>query len=371
MLGYVLIANVLTSGYNFQKGSILLGYLDGKGGSGEDSSGIIVKNVEDSEISKFVEKNKYTSLFKIASADSNFIAGLDNNNNSDQENLSNVGKSSNPEEENNENIPFVLVQDNYLVSPASYYDETLADLKYGIVKYKVQAGDTPSSIATSFGISTYTVLWVNNLKVGDYIKPGQELEILPVTGIKHIIKANDNIKDIAKSYKADEEVIIAFNNLPADGSLGEGSEGKVIIVPDGEKEAPVKPAPQIANNASKLVSSSKFKRQTNLNPQNGHRFPYGYCTWYAASKIYVPWGGHAKSWLANARAYGYETGKIPLAGSIVVTTENRWYGHVAYVESVSGNSITISEMNYVGWGRTSVRAISINSPVIRGYIYLN
>jgi surface antigen len=88
-----------------------------------------------------------------------------------------------------------------------------------------------------------------------------------------------------------------------------------------------------------------------------------------ASKRFVPWGGNAGTWLYNAKAQGYSTGKKPVAGSIVVTTENRYYGHVALVEKVSGGSITVSEMNYAGWGKMTRRTLSANSRVIKGYIY--
>lgn len=348
----------------------MFSYLDGKGG-GENSDNIIVKSVDNFDEYQSANKS-YVPIVKIASADSSLVGNL-------QVSRDGLGADNYiPEQagsldlEIKQPINLTIVQDNSILSPASYYDESLSDLKYGIIKYKVQSGDTPSSIATSFGISTYTVLWANNLKVGDYIKPGQELEILPVTGIKHTIKSGDSISNIAKEYKADEEEIIVFNDLPADGSLPEGSEGKVLIVPNGQKEAPLKPAPQTKDDSRVVISSQKYThKNTNLNPNNGHRFPYGYCTWYVASRVYVPWGGNAKSWLTNSRAYGYSTGKTPIAGSIVVTIENRWYGHVAYVEAVNGNTITISEMNYVGWGRKSVRILNVNSSVIRGYIYVN
>lgn len=359
-----------TFDYNFQNGSILFSYLDGKGG-GENNDNIIVKSVNDFDEYQLADRS-YIPIVKIASADSSLAGNLQTSrdgldaDNYTSEQANGLGL------ENKQPINLTIVQDNSILSPASYYDESLSDLKYGIIKYKVQPGDTPSSIATSFGISTYTVLWANNLKVGDYIKPGQELEILPVTGIKHIIKPGDSISNIAKEYKADEEEIMVFNDLPADGSLPEGSEGKVLIVPNGRKEAPLKPAPQIKDDSRVVISSQKYTyKNTNLNPNNGHRFPYGYCTWYVASRVYVPWGGNAKSWLTNSRAYGYRTGKTPVAGSVIVTTENRWYGHVAYVEAVNGNTITISEMNYVGWGRKSVRVLNTNSSVIRGYIYVN
>ena len=53
----------------------------------------------------------------------------------------------------------------------------------------------------------------------------------------------------------------------------------------------------------------------------------------------------------------------------MVSTENRYYGHVALVEKVSGDSVTISEMNYAGWGKVSRRVISASSRAIKGFIY--
>lgn len=348
---------------------MLFRYLDGKGGS-DDSENIVVKSLEINTDNP----DSFVSIAKVASADPNFILNMTNSSSDQTGPGSNVYETPTDAEENSANNagdPVSIVQGNYIIAPASYYDESLADLKYGIVRYTVQSGDTPSSIATSFGISTYTVLWANNMKVGDYIKPGQELEILPVTGVKHTVKKGDTVERIANLYKADKDEIIVFNALPADGIFSEGSEGKILIIPNGEKEAPLKPrvVVQADPNERKVISSSKYK-PTNLNPFKGHTFPYGQCTWYVASKVFVPWSGHAKSWLTNSRAYGYETGKAPIVGSIMVTTENKWYGHVALVEAVNGDKVTISEMNYVGWGRTSIRVLDTNSRVIRGYIYV-
>jgi len=364
LLGCVSMINA-SFDHNFQVGSILFTHLDGKGGSGSDED-IIVKNINDGKGDSV--NGDYIPIVKIANADSNFsgYAKISQEEKSLSDNYSD--EISDLLVDYNTVSP-VLVQANSFVSPAVYYDDSLADLKYGIVKYEVEPGDSPGSIAASFGISTYTVLWANNLKVGDIIKPGQKLEILPVTGVKHITKATDTIESIAAKYKADQNEIALYNKLPAitDEAL---EKGKILIIPNGEKAAPLKPKPQIRSTGSKIVSSSKYNyTASSVSASKSRRFPYGYCTWYVASKVYVPWNGHAKSWLTNARAYGFKTGNIPVVGSIVVTTENRWYGHVAFVEAVHGNSITVSEMNYVGWGRKSVRTIPINSSKIRGYIY--
>ena len=78
---------------------------------------------------------------------------------------------------------------------------------------------------------------------------------------------------------------------------------------------------------------------------------------------------HGGTWLYKAKSMGYKTGKTPKVGSIVVTTEDRYYGHVAFVEKVSGNTITVTEMNYTGWAKTSRRSLPANSRVIKGFIY--
>ncbi|MFA6097538.1 MAG: LysM peptidoglycan-binding domain-containing protein [Candidatus Paceibacterota bacterium] len=349
---------------------MLFRFLDGKGGS-DDSGSIVVKSLEVNA----EDQSSFVSMAKIASADPNFLVNMTNST-TDQADLDSntlavlVDDEEDPAEALGDPIP--IIQGNYVMAPASFYDESQANLKYGIFKYTVQSGDTPSSIATSFGVSTYTVLWANNMKVGDYIRPGQDLEILPVTGVKHIVKKGDTVEKVANLYKADKDEVIAFNSLPADGIFPEGSEGKMLIVPNGETAAPLKPrvvAPPRDSNERKVVSTAKSS-STFKNPLGSHRFVFGQCTYYVASKVYVPWSGHAKSWLTNARAFGYETGKTPVVGSIMVTTENKWYGHVALVEGVNGDKVTISEMNYVGWNRTSVRVLDINSRVIRGYIYM-
>ena len=100
-----------------------------------------------------------------------------------------------------------------------------------------------------------------------------------------------------------------------------------------------------------------------------HPFPYGYCTYYVSQKRTVTWSGNASSWLAAAAADGKAIGDTPQPGAIMVTSEGGRTGHVAYVEAVSGDSFTVSEMNYKGFGIVSSRTISDSAGFIRGYIY--
>jgi len=108
------------------------------------------------------------------------------------------------------------------------------------------------------------------------------------------------------------------------------------------------------------------------NPGSGpypNHFSFGYCTYYVATRRYVPWFGNAIEWWANARAYGYPEGSAPKVGAIMVTRESS-LGHVAYVESVNGNQFTVSEMNFSAWDVVDRRTITLGGSVpIVGFIY--
>lgn len=125
--------------------------------------------------------------------------------------------------------------------PGSFQDEILI--------YTVVGGDTPGAIAEGFGISLNTLLWANNISNPNRIKVGDELIILPVTGVKYEVKKGDTIEAVAKKFKGDVDEILSFNNLATGESLEVGS---VLIIPDGEIVAPL--------SASTARSISSFSR---------------------------------------------------------------------------------------------------------------
>ena len=59
------------------------------------------------------------------------------------------------------------------------------------------------------------------------------------------------------------------------------------------------------------------------------------------------WGGrgHANQWLSNARNAGIPTGSTPKVGAVGVTSSGP-FGHVVWVEAVSGNRVYVSQYNY-------------------------
>lgn len=229
-----------------------------------------------------------------------------------------------------------------------------AEKKREITTYYVLGGDTISSIAKKFGISTITIKAANNLG-SDTIKPGQKLTILPADGIVHTVSRGETLSAIVAKYQGNLHKTIEDNNL---GRADQIFAGQKIVIIDGKQPATTRLASR--TNTQGKVSGIKVNQSKGPN-----HFPFGWCTWYVASRRYVPWRGNANTWVTQARRSGYQTGRTPAPGAILATNESRW-GHVAYVESIHGSTITVSEMNYSQWGRVNYRTLPASYGV---YIY--
>lgn len=86
-----------------------------------------------------------------------------------------------------------------------------------------------------------------------------------------------------------------------------------------------------------LAASNPYKQTTQWGTN---------CTWYAWKMAYekagvtLPGWGNANTWYNSAKKAGYEVGQTPKAKSIVVWEWDK-YGHVGYVEKVSGDKIYV------------------------------
>lgn len=104
------------------------------------------------------------------------------------------------------------------------------------ITYTVQAGDNVSVIAEKFGVSVETILWANgNLEDNpDYLQVGDELIILPVSGVYHTVAKDDTLESIAQKYKVRVEDITSYegNYLQEPYTI---TVGQKLIVPGGRK----------------------------------------------------------------------------------------------------------------------------------------
>ncbi len=99
-----------------------------------------------------------------------------------------------------------------------------------IIYYTVQNGDTISTIAHRFGLTVNTILWANNLSSLSLIRPGDNLTILPASGILYTVKSGDTAAKIAAKYGIDAAEILSTNNIG--DSL---KAGQKIILPGARK----------------------------------------------------------------------------------------------------------------------------------------
>jgi len=104
-----------------------------------------------------------------------------------------------------------------------------------VITYTAEKGDTLSTIGEKFGVSTDTIKWSNDL-TNDNVTVGDELKILPVTGIQHKVQKGDTISSIAKKYNTEAQKIadFPFNDF-ANPETFALVEGQMLVVPDGIK----------------------------------------------------------------------------------------------------------------------------------------
>lgn len=109
-----------------------------------------------------------------------------------------------------------------------------------IITYTVEKGDTVSIIAKKFStkdnqISENTIRWVNDI-TGDNLTVGDEIKILPTTGIAHKVEPGDTVYSIAKKYNTNPQKIVdwPFNEF-ANAETFSLVSGQMLVVPDGIK----------------------------------------------------------------------------------------------------------------------------------------
>lgn len=246
---------------------------------------------------------------------------------------------------NSDDSRLYMTQDSSLVSllnPLGTISDNFS--RDRIILYPVQDGDTPSSIAKSFDISLNTLLWANNLRSPNLIRVGDELVILPISGIKYEVKGGDTIDSISKKFKGDRDEILEFNGLAIDGTLAVGTE---IIIPDGEAVAPASGLSPVLRASSNLPEYSGYylrpilggrnSRATRSNPHGIH----GNNGVDLATSCGSPVLASAPGQVIVAKTYNYNV-KFDYGNYVVINHPNgtqTLYGHLAKILVASGQAV--------------------------------
>ncbi|HEY0907756.1 MAG TPA: peptidoglycan DD-metalloendopeptidase family protein [Candidatus Paceibacterota bacterium] len=207
--------------------------------------------------------------------------------------------------------------------------------------YVVRSGDSLSQIADMFGVSVNTIVWANGIKGA--IREGDELVILPISGVSHTIKKGDTLKSIATKYKADMGDILAYNNLSANDTLEVGSK---VIIPDGEIQAVAASKTSSVSTEALRNAGGPLYKDYYMRPIDGGRKSqglHGYNGVDIAAPIGTPIHASADGVVIIARSSGYNGGY----GSYVVISHpngtQTLYGHMSKVNVTQGESVTKGE----------------------------
>ncbi|MEW8978075.1 MAG: M23 family metallopeptidase [Symbiobacterium sp.] len=99
-----------------------------------------------------------------------------------------------------------------------------------VITYTVVEGDTIEAIAQRYGVSTETLLYVNDMYADDILQIGQELKIPTMDALVYEVVPGDTMWGIADAFDADFEEIVAANpDVDADAL----KPGDIVFVPGG------------------------------------------------------------------------------------------------------------------------------------------
>jgi len=103
--------------------------------------------------------------------------------------------------------------------------------------YTVEAGDSVRTIAKQFGVTNETVIWENDLTDPDVLQVGQQLRILPFSGLIHEVHPGDTVASVANAYGASVQDVISANKLSDPFIIVVGQK---LAVPGGYRPLPQK-----------------------------------------------------------------------------------------------------------------------------------
>jgi surface antigen len=260
---------------------------------------------------------------------------------------------------------FYLGRFSTIVKPLSI--PSSVPMSHSSTTYTVGDGEDLPKIATKFNVTIEEIRWSNPiLKETDRVTAGVKLSIPPTHGVVVSVHLGDTADSLAATYHVNAATIMDFNRLLIDpNALPEGLE---LVIPGGR-------GPTLTIKTENYPTTVRYGGGYKVSlgapsgPYLNPRFPWGWCTWYVATRRNVTWLGDAYQWFGNAQAQGYPVGSAPKADAIMVTWESG-LGHVAYVESVNPDgSWLVSEMNFRGFGVTSQRTIKPGQVPLIGFIY--
>lgn len=141
-----------------------------------------------------------------------------------------------------------------------------------LVHHIVKEGETISTIAEHYGISSNTIFWANDISSVHRISVGDVLTILPISGILHEVRSGETLLAIANEYDVEADTIVETNDLEDIHHIFEGQE---LLIPGASRVVARSSTRTIsARTPTQSVASGYFIRPTTgrltQGPHGGH-----------------------------------------------------------------------------------------------------
>lgn len=227
-----------------------------------------------------------------------------------------------------------------------------------VLRYTVQDGDSVFGIADRFGIEPETVLWGNFETLEDnpsMLRPGQELNILPIDGTYHQWKAGDSLASVADFFGVEVSNIVDWPGNGLDPDAPGAEDGAWLVVPDGKRAFKTWFVPTIARGRAGVgmaFGPGGCSGDYSSGAVGSGGFIWPSANHYVSGNEY--WSGHLGIDIAagtGETVWAADTGVVVFAGwattgygnMVMIDHGNGWqtvYGHLTSVRVSCGESVS-------------------------------
>jgi hypothetical protein len=260
-----------------------------------------------------------------------------------------LSAATSPDPKANQGGGDIVVEEGALYSGGPFSDEDLSgNLAGEISVHRVRpctedSCETLSHIAEMYGVSVNTILWANDISDPKKVQPGDDLIILPITGVRHVVKDGETLASIAKKYGAEtpEQVeavvdeIISYNRL---ASATDISVNATVVVPGGVMHQAVSRSSTVAKSGTPTKTTSSASSGGGfVNPVPGAVRTQGIHGYNAVDLA-----------AANGTAIG-----AAAAGEVIVSKNSGWnggYGNYVVIKHANGAQTLYAHMSSAAVG---------------------
>lgn len=205
-----------------------------------------------------------------------------------------------------------------------------------ITYYKVKSGDTVLAIAERFGLQPETLMWSNsNIEQNpDRLSVGDELRIMPLDGVIHVVKPGETLSDLADEYEVNMDQIVAYAGNGLSSTADTLTVGKELVVPGGTRA--------FATPTLDDYGNAYYVDVPDNAPQGSGNF-----SWPAAGYVSQGyWGGHPAIDIAGSvgsTVTAADGGYVVLAGG----GWNGGYGNQVIIDHGNGFTTLYAHLNSI------------------------